>query len=125
MKTILYVDDNEEMIELVNIVLANSGYRIISLSNGQETLDYCVNDIPDLVLMDLKMPDMNGFETTQKLREQGYSNPIVVFTSSETEADREKAMAAGCNGYVVKDLEMRGLENVIDSFIADSGEGSL
>ncbi len=121
MKTVLYVDDNEEMVELVNIVLANSGYRIISLTNGQETLDYCVNDNPDLVLMDLKMPDMNGFETTQKLREQGYLNPIVVFTASETEEDRDKAMAAGCNGYVVKDLEMRGLEKVIDSFIADSG----
>ena len=121
MKTVLYVDDNEEMIELVKIVLANSGYRIISLDNGRETLDYCANDNPDLVLMDLKMPDMNGFETTQKLRERGYSNPIVVFTSSETDEDREKAMAVGCNGYVVKDMEMRGLEGVIDSFIADTG----
>ncbi len=121
MKTVLYVDDNEEMVELVNIVLANSGYRIISLSNGQETLDYCVNETPDLVLMDLKMPDMSGFETTQKLREQGYSNPIVVFTASETEEDREKAMAAGCNGYIVKDMEMRGLERVIDSYLVDSG----
>lgn len=125
MKTVLYVDDNKEMIELVNIVLANSGYRIISLANGRETLDYCANENPDLVLMDLKMPDMNGFETTQKLRERGYSNPIVVFTASETDEDRERAMAAGCNGYVVKDLEMRGLEGVIDSFIAESGSGDI
>ena len=121
MKTILYVDDNEEMIELVNLVLKNSGYRIISLSNGVETLKHCVSDQPDMVLMDLKMPDMDGFETTQKLREQGYTNPIVVFSALETEEDRNKAMAAGCNSYVVKDMEMRGLEDIIDSYLAESG----
>ena len=121
MKTVLYVDDDEEMIEIVKIVLANSGYRILSQKNGQATLDFCNRENPDLVLMDLNMPDMDGFETTRRLREQGYKKPIVVLTASEKEEDREKAMAAGCNGYSIKDMEMRGLEKVIDSFIADSG----
>lgn len=121
MKTILYVDDNEEMHELVNMVLENSGYRILTLTEGRATLDFCVNEKPDLVLMDLNMPDMDGFETTRQLRKQGFTNPIVVFTARESEEDREKAQAAGCNGYVVKDMEMRGLEKTIDSFIADSG----
>jgi CheY-like chemotaxis protein len=121
MKTVLYVDDNEEMVELVNIVLKNSGYHIISLTNGQATLDYCVNDTPDLVLMDLNMPGIDGFETTRRLREQGFSNPIVVFTASETEEDREKALAAGSNDYLVKDMEMRGLEKIIDRYLVDAG----
>jgi CheY-like chemotaxis protein len=121
MKTVLYIDDNEEMIELVKIVLANSGYRILSQTDGQAALIFCANENPDLVLMDLNMPDMDGFETTQQLRKQGFTNPIVVFTALETDEDREKAIAAGCNDYVVKDMEMRGLEKIIDSFIADSG----
>lgn len=121
MKTILYVDDNEEMIELVNIVLANSGYRILSQTDGQSTLSFCANENPDLILMDLNMPDMDGFETTRQLREQGYTNPIVVFTARDSDEDREKAIAAGCNSYVVKDMEMRGLEKIIDRFIADRG----
>ena len=121
MKTILYVDDNEEMIELVGIVLANSGYQILSQTDGQATLDFCANETPDLILMDLKMPDMDGFETIRQLRKQGFTNPIVVFTGLATEEDREKATAAGCDGYIVKDLEMRGLENTIDGFIAESG----
>lgn len=121
MKTILYIDDNEEMIELVKIVLANSGYRILSQTDGQAALTFCANENPDLVLMDLNMPAMDGFETTRQLRKQGFTNPIVVFTALETDEDREKAAVAGCNAYIVKDMEMRGLENVIDGFIADSG----
>ena len=124
MKTILYVDDNEEMIDLVGIVLANSGYQLLSQTAGQATLDFCVNENPDLILMDLNMPDMDGFETTRQLRKQGFTNPIVVFSALDTDEDREKAAAAGCDEYIVKDMEMKGLEKIIDGFIAESG-GSL
>ncbi len=121
MKTILYVDDNEEMIDLVGIVLANSGYQLDSLTSGQATLDYCKNKNPDMILMDLNMPDMNGFETTRELRKQGFMNPIVALTASDKDEDREAALAAGFDNYIVKDMEMRVLEKVVDSFIADAG----
>lgn len=121
MKTILYVDDNEEMIDLVGIVLANSGYQLDSLTNGQATLDYCRSKSPDMILMDLNMPDMNGIEITRELRKQGFMNPIVALTASEKDEDREAALAAGCDNYIVKDMEMRVLEKVVDSYIADSG----
>ena len=121
MKTVLYVDDSEEMIEIVKIVLANSGYRLLSQTDGQATLNFCTDENPDLVLMDLNMPGMDGFEVTHQLREQGFTNPIVVLTASESDEDREKAIAAGCNDYILKDMEMRGLENVIDSFLSEAG----
>ena len=121
MKTILYVDDNEEMIDLVRIVLANSGYQIDSLTNGQATLDYCKNKNPDMILMDLNIPDMNGLEITRELRMQGFKNPIIALTARDKDEDREVALAAGCDDYILKDMEMRRLEKVIDSFIADSG----
>lgn len=121
MKTILYVDDNEEMIEIVKIVLANSGYRILSQTNGQAAIEFCVDQNPDLVLMDLNMPGMDGFETTRKLRAQGFTSPIVVLTASESEEDKEKAIAAGCNDYIIKNMEMTGLEHIVDGFLAESG----
>ena len=121
MKTVLYVDDNEEMIEIVKIVMGNSGYRILSQTNGQAAIDYCANEKPDLVLMDLNMPGMDGFETTRQLREQGFTNPIVILTASETEEDKEKAIAAGCNDYIIKNMEMTGLEHIVNGFIAESG----
>ncbi len=71
MKTVLYVDDSEEMIEIVKIVLKDSGYQILSQTEGQATLDFCAKEDPDLVLLDLNMPGMDGFEVTRKLREQG------------------------------------------------------
>ena len=121
MKTVLYVDDSEEMIEIVKMVLKDSGYRILSQTEGPAALAFCAKENPDLVLMDLKMPDMNGFETTQKLREQGFTNPIVVLSASESDEDKEKALAVGCNDYILKDMEMRGLERVIDTFLAEAG----
>ena len=71
MKTILYVDDSEEMIEIVKIVLKDSGYQILSQTEGQATLDYCAKENPDLVLLDLNMPGMNGFEVTHKCKGTG------------------------------------------------------
>lgn len=117
MKTVLYVDDNEEMIDIVKIVLKDSGYQILSQTDGQATLTYCAEENPDLVLMDLNMPGMNGFEVTRKLREQGFTNPIVALTASESDEVRQKAIAVGCNDYILKDVEMRGLGTVISSLI--------
>ncbi len=121
MKTVLYVEDSEEMIEIVKIVLKDSGYRLLSQTDGQAALNLCANENPDLVLMDLNMPGMDGFEVTRKLREQGFTNPIIVLSASESDEDREKALAIGCNDYILKDMEMRGLEKVIDGFLVEAG----
>ncbi len=125
MKTVLYVDDSEEMIEIVKIVLKDSGYRILSQTDGQATLNICANENPDLILMDLNMPGMNGFEVSHKLREQGFTNPIVVLSASGSDEDREKALAVGCNDYVLKDMEMSGLEKVIDTYLMEGGGDAI
>lgn len=121
MKKVLYIDDNREMIEIVEIVLANSGYKLLTTDKSDEAVELCEKENPDLVIMDLNMPSVNGFEVTRQLRQQGFSNPIVVLTASESEVDRKKAVAAGCDDYILKTLDMRDLEKTIDLHIAEAG----
>ena len=125
MKSILYVDDDEEMIAIVKVVLANSGYRIRTATSGQDAIELCTSEQPDLVLMDLNMPGLDGFETTRQLRGQGFANPIVALTASESDEDREKAKLAGCDNYILKTLDMADVEGVIDEFLAEGGDFEL
>lgn len=121
MKTVLLCEDNEDILELVKLVLADSGYRLVTARDGGEAVKVCSNDPPDLVLMDLNMPGLNGFDTMSRLRNDGFSNPIVVLTASSDEADRRKAMEAGCNEYIVKTLEMKDVHQILDRYLAESG----
>lgn len=121
MKKVLLVDDSEDILEVAKIVLANSGYEIITASSGEAAAGLCSNEQPDLILMDLNMPDLDGFASIQLLRSSGYNNPVVILTASENEEDRAKAKALGCVDYVLKTLDMSDIENVIDRHIAEAG----
>jgi CheY-like chemotaxis protein len=123
MKTVLLTDDNEDIVELVQLVLKNSGYKLITASDGAKAVEVCLKQKPDLVLMDLNMPNMNGIEATKSLRKQGFVNPIVVLTSSESAEDRARARAAGCNEYLLKTLEMSGVENMLNRYLSEAGGG--
>ena len=121
MKTVLLADDNEDIIELVQLVLKNAGYNLITARDGIEAVAICLKQNPDLVLMDLKMPNMNGFDATRTLRAKGYTNPIIVLTASESAEDRKKAEQAGVNGYILKTMDMKEVETKIDSFLQRGG----
>ncbi|MGY8815151.1 MAG: response regulator transcription factor [Gammaproteobacteria bacterium] len=114
MKTILLTDDNPDMIELVQLILSNSGYQLITAKDGNTAIQMCQESIPDLVLLDLKMPDIDGISVIKTLRDNNFTNPIIVLTASESEDDKEQAYAAGCNGFIIKTMEMRELEHAID-----------
>ena len=122
MKTVLLTDDNPDIVELVQLILANSGYNLVVASDGVEAVDTCLTQTPDLVLMDLKMPNMDGLAATQSLRDKGFSNPIVILTASESADDRLEAERAGCDGYIVKTLEMKEVESTLDKFLHAGGE---
>lgn len=121
MKTVLLVDDNPEIIELVQLVLSKSGYKMVIARSGGEALRICGEGSPDLVLMDLRMPDMDGAAAIRTLRNEGFNKPIIVLTGSESPEDRERAMAAGCDDYILKTMEMRDLEVSIDGFLQKGG----
>lgn len=121
MKTVLLTDDNEDIIELVQLILAKSGYNLKVAHGGVEALRICKESPPDLILMDLRMPDMDGFTVTKALRTTGFKNPIIVLTGSESAEDKKRAVDAGCDDYVIKTMEMRDLELKIDTFLQQGG----
>ena len=125
MKTILLTDDNQDMIDLVLLVLKDSGYKLITAHDGKEAVNICLEQKPDLVLMDLKMPNMDGFHATMVLRDKGFTSPIIVLTGSESESDRKKASEVGCNEYILKTLAMDDVEDIVDRYLYDTSTSSL
>ena len=121
MKTVLLTDDNVDMIELIQLILTDAGYSLITAADGLEAVDICLEQSPALVLMDLNMPGMNGIDAIKTLREKGYDNPIVVLTASDSEQDREIAEQAGCNEFILKTMEMAGLERILDRYLSEAG----
>lgn len=121
MKTVLLTDDNEDIIELVQLILAKSGYNLKVAHGGKDALQICKESPPDLILLDLKMPDIDGFTVAKALRGSGFTNPIIVLTGSESAEDKKKAFDAGCDDYIIKTMEMRDLEHTIDRFLQKGG----
>lgn len=106
-KKILVVEDNEDTREILLYRLKSMGnYEILLASNGKEALEMATQSRPDLIIMDLKMPVMNGWEATKAIRqtEWGKDLPIIALTAQAMERDEEKALSAGCNDYIAKPI---------------------
>lgn len=106
-KRILVVEDNEDTREILLYRLQSMGdYEVVLASNGKEALEIATKSRPDLIIMDLKMPVMDGWETTKALRETnwGKSLPIIALTAQAMERDEEKALSAGCSDYIAKPI---------------------
>lgn len=106
-KRILVVEDNEDTREILLYRLQSMGdYEVLLACNGKEALEIVSQSKPDLVIMDLKMPVMDGWETTKALRETtwGKELPIIALTAQAMERDEEKALGAGCSDYIAKPI---------------------
>jgi CheY-like chemotaxis protein len=122
MKTVLYVDDNDEILEIIGMLLEGTDYQLLTVNDSGKAVAVCLEKTPDLVLMDIKMPGMNGFEVTKKLRSSGFNNPVVVLTASESDEDRKQAKASGCTDYILKTVDMRNVRSIIDQYIGEVGK---
>ncbi|OGQ55459.1 MAG: two-component system response regulator, partial [Deltaproteobacteria bacterium RIFCSPLOWO2_02_56_12] len=106
-KKILVVEDNEDTREILFYRLKNMGnYDVVLASNGKEALELATRSRPDLIIMDLKMPVMDGWEATKSLRltDWGKDLPVIALTAQAMEQDEEKALKAGCNDYIAKPI---------------------
>ncbi len=100
MKRILVVEDNETNMYLIRFILEKSGYEVIKAMEGTVGVELAVKEKPDLIIMDIQLPDINGLEATKRIRasEADVEIPIVALTSFAMAGDRERALAAGCTG---------------------------
>lgn len=105
-KRILVIEDNEQNLYLVNFILEKHGYEVFAARDGQEGIDMAECIKPDLILLDIQLPVMDGYTVARKLRTNAElaQVPIVAVTSYAMSGDREKTMEAGCNGYIEKPI---------------------
>jgi CheY-like chemotaxis protein len=115
MKTILVVDDNPTNLKLVSDLLEFEGYRMVTAMDARQAQALVQQARPDLILMDIGLPDMDGLTLTQKMKaDQKTSNIIIVaLTAFVMKGDMERAIAAGCDGYIAKPIDTRRLPNQI------------
>jgi two-component system cell cycle response regulator DivK len=117
--SILYVEDNFENRILVLRILNAEGYTVTFAENATEALD-AVNDQKfDLILMDINLPDIDGYTLTSRLRQHPntVNTPIVALTANVMKGDREKSLEAGCDGYIQKPLDVDMLPGQVNSFL--------
>lgn len=118
-KTILVVDDDPTIILYVGEVLSAHGFRMISATDGEEGIALATAEHPELILLDLVMPKMNGFEAARILRRNPRTEriPIIALTSLDSPGDCERAFLAGCNDHLQKPLERECLLAKISSVL--------
>ena len=118
--TILYVEDNPENRMLVRRILFAEGYALIEARDADEALNILSSKHPDLILMDINMPGVDGYTLTSHIKSMpGFANvPIVAITANVMRGDREKTLQAGCDGYIQKPIDIDQLTREIERFLA-------
>jgi len=123
MKRILLVEDNEMNRDMLGRRLRRKGFEVAIAVDGQEGLDQCGTLLPDLVLMDMSLPVLDGWEATRRIKadERLRRIPVIALTAHAMTGDREKALAAGCDDYDTKPIELDRLLGKIQHLLAAAG----
>ena len=117
--TILYIEDNMDNRTLVRRVLQIEGYQVMEAESGFRAFEILRTETPDLVLMDINLPDMDGYEITTRLKQMPTLArvPVIAMTANVMKGDREKTLAAGCDGYISKPIDIDTLPSQIARFL--------
>jgi two-component system cell cycle response regulator DivK len=118
-KHILVVEDNELNMKLLNDVLEAHGYMVKSTSQGAVAIEWAREHRPDLILMDIQLPDMSGLDATRRLKADPATRdiPVIAVTAFAMAGDERKALDHGCDAYVAKPIVLRSFLNLIAGFI--------
>ena len=124
-QVILVVEDNERNLKLLRDLLEYEGYDVRVARTGEDAVTLAVKDPPDLVLMDLQLPGIDGMEALRRLREspRTVDVPVVAVTAQAMKQDRERVLQAGFNGYVEKPISVRAFPDQVRRFLPDEGGG--
>jgi len=118
-KTVLVVEDNELNMKLFHDLLEAHGYRVLQTRDGLSALDIARQHMPDLILMDIQLPEVSGIEVTKWLKEDDDLRhiPVIAVTAFAMKGDEEKIREGGCEAYISKPISVMGFLQTVDSFL--------
>ncbi|MDK1027996.1 MAG: response regulator [Anaerolineae bacterium] len=117
--TILYVEDNIDNRTLVRRILMSEGYDLLEATDAAQAMEILNETKPNLILMDINMPDMDGYSLTSKIKKTPGLEyiPIIALTANVMRGDRERSLEAGCDGYIQKPIDIDLLSSQIEHFL--------
>lgn len=120
---VLVAEDTPTNQTLIKLLLTKLGLQSVIADDGQQAIQMALSEDFDLVLMDIQMPHMNGYDATKKLREAGFKKPIIAVTAHAMRGDKEKCLAAGCDDYISKPINRKQLVDVLRSYLRPKSDG--
>jgi len=122
-KLILIVEDNELNMKLLCDVLESQGYRIVATGSGLSAVELAVQHRPDLILMDIQLPDVSGLDATRQLKERAETRsiPIIAVTAFAMSGDERTILAGGCDGYISKPIRLREFLATVARMVGGTG----
>ncbi len=123
--TVFYVEDDANNRLLIRRILMAEGFNVIEASNALDALQKLPQANPDIILMDINMPDIDGYTLTAQIKQMpGFGSvPIIALTANVMRGDRERTLQAGCDGYIQKPVDVDALPHQINKFIQDVKRG--
>lgn len=120
MVKILYIEDNEDNLYMLSNRLARRGYEVVSARNGEQGIAMAASEAPALILMDLSLPIIDGWEATRRLKAEALTRdiPVIALSAHAMAGDREKAIAAGCDEYDTKPVDLPRLLDKIATLLS-------
>ena len=120
MVKILYIEDNEDNLYMLSNRLTRRGYQVVSARDGEQGIAMAASEAPALILMDLSLPLIDGWEATRRLKAEALTRniPVIALSAHAMAGDREKAIAAGCDDYDTKPVELPRLLEKIATLLA-------
>lgn len=108
-KTVLIVEDEKNIVDILRFNLQREGYQTLEAYDGEDGLNKARSEDPDIILLDVMLPKMNGFDVCQKLRDEGSNVPVIILTAREEETDKVFGLETGADDYMTKPFSMREL----------------
>ena len=124
---ILVVDDLADNVAVISLNLQERGYRVVTASNGEEAISVAAQTLPNLILMDISMPTLDGFGATRRIRENDALRdvPVVAVTAFGTEGFQRAAYDAGISGYLTKPIDFERMYQLVARLLSPTGSGNL
>ena len=124
---ILIVEDNLQSMKVMMMTLRPYGYALFQAADGEEALEVAVREKPDLIIMDIRIPKIDGIEVTRRLRQMPVFShtPIIVVTAYAMKGDREKFIDAGCDAYIPKPINTRQLSRMVAEMLSNTKQNNI